>query len=164
MHGTTGGQARRATEAAHSKPTLVPARTVGHDSLFYPFEHHPKGAETFEVAPGILWARIPLPFRLNHVNIWLIREEQGWTVIDTGTANAEARAVWDLLLAGVLSGAPIVRQIATHGHTDHVGLAGWLYERSGGAPYHITLTEWLAGFDAARRGARAFPAGEPRVL
>ncbi|MFV0295200.1 MAG: MBL fold metallo-hydrolase [Hyphomicrobiaceae bacterium] len=113
------------------------------EGLTYVFDGHPSGAETMEVAPGILWARIPLPFRLNHVNVWLIRETDGWTIIDTGTSDPVARAVWDELLAGTLSGAPIVRLVATHGHTDHVGLAGWLHERSGGVPYHITLTEWL---------------------
>ncbi len=116
---------------------------AGARGLVYPFERHPRGAETIEVAPGILWARVPLPFRLNHVNVWLLREADGWTVVDTGTANPEARAVWERLFEGVLSGAPIVRQIATHGHTDHVGLAGWLWERSGHAPYHITMIEWL---------------------
>lgn len=113
-------------------------------SIDYPFDRIPKGAETIEVAPGILWARVPLPFRLNHVNVWLIRESEGWTLIDTGTANPEARAVWDGLFAGVLSGGRIVRHIATHGHTDHVGLSGWLGELSNGAPYHITLVEWLS--------------------
>jgi glyoxylase-like metal-dependent hydrolase (beta-lactamase superfamily II) len=113
-------------------------------SITYIYEQHPIGAETIEIAPGILWARIPLPFRLDHVNVWLLRESNGWTLIDTGTSDATARAVWDELLAGVLSGAPIVRMIATHGHTDHVGLAGWLFDRADGVPYHITLTEWLS--------------------
>ena len=110
----------------------------------YLHESYPKGVETIEVAPGILWVRVPLPFRLNHVNCWLIRETDGWTIIDTGTANKEAKVIWETLLAGLLSGAPIVRQIGTHGHTDHVGLAGWLFDLSGGAPYHITLVEWLS--------------------
>ncbi|MBS0243278.1 MAG: MBL fold metallo-hydrolase [Proteobacteria bacterium] len=121
---------------------VTPERPVA-TSLSYLRETPPAGAETFEVAPGILWARVPLPFRLNHVNVWLIRETDGWTVIDTGTSDPAARAVWDQLLAGPLSGAPIVRLVATHGHTDHVGLAGWLSERSGGPPYLITLTEWV---------------------
>lgn len=131
MHGTHG-TALRSAARLQSRP------------IHYPHEHHPKGAETIEVAPGILWARVPLPFRLNHVNCWLIREDDGWTIVDTGTANKAARAIWDELFKGVLSSAPIVRQIGTHGHTDHVGLAGWLFERSGGAPYHITLVEWLS--------------------
>ncbi len=137
----SGGKAGRAT--AHNSGTHPTTRNAA-DELRYLYAHHPKGAETLEVAPGILWARIPLPFRLNHVNVWLIREREGWTLIDTGTANAEARAIWEQLLAGVLKGAPIVRLIATHGHTDHVGLAGWLHDLAGGVPYHITLVEWLS--------------------
>ncbi len=131
MHGTHGSALSRS-----ARSLTLP--------IHYPHEQHPRGAETIEVAPGILWARVPLPFRLNHVNCWLIREQDGWTIIDTGTANKAARAIWDELFKGVLSGAPIVRQLATHGHTDHVGLAGWLFELSGGAPYHITLVEWLS--------------------
>lgn len=148
MHGTHGGTLRR--------PAQPPAT-----SIQYLYEQHPKGAETLEVAPGILWARVPLPFRLNHVNCWLIREEDGWTVVDTGTANKAARAIWDELFLGVLSSAPIVRQVATHGHTDHVGLAGWLFERSGGAPYHITLVEWLSA--TVRIDESRSPIGAPAL-
>lgn len=109
--------------------------------LRYPVEQHPTGAQTIEIAPGILWARIPLPFRLNHVNVWLLREADGWTLVDTGTADDEARAIWKELFSGVLSGGRVVRLVGTHGHTDHVGLAGWLHEMTE-APYHIALAEW----------------------
>jgi glyoxylase-like metal-dependent hydrolase (beta-lactamase superfamily II) len=148
MHGARDDTPERAALAAEFRgngdAVIEPEIAHPPPSLRYLHAHHPKGAETIEVAPGILWARIPLPFRLNHVNVWLIRETDGWTVIDTGTSDDAARAVWDALLAGPLSGAPIVRLVATHGHTDHVGLAGWLCDRSGGVPYLITLTEWLS--------------------
>jgi len=148
MHGTRGtGKSDAATGAEFrgNGDAVTDLEVREHPrSIRYLYEQHPLGAETIEVAPGILWARIPLPFRLNHVNVWLMRESHGWTVVDTGTSDDNARAVWDQLLAGPLSGAPIVHLIATHGHTDHVGLAGWLFERAGGVPYHITLTEWLA--------------------
>lgn len=144
--GRAGEAVREAGSAdpGEGAATVAPDGRTGPRALVYPFEQPPEGAETIEVAPGILWARIPLPFRLNHVNVWLLRERDGWTLIDTGTGNEACREVWQALLAGPLSGAPIVRLIATHGHTDHVGLAGWLGERSGGAPYHITLVEWLS--------------------
>lgn len=148
MHGSRGPTAGVGGSTAEFRgngdAVLDPEVRQQPKTITYLHDHHPVGAETIEVAPGILWARIPLPFRLNHVNVWLIREADGWTVIDTGTADPAARAVWDALLGGVLSGAPIVRMIATHGHTDHVGLAGWLSDRSGEPPYLITLTEWLA--------------------
>ena len=148
MHGTRGtdpGNAATAAEFRGNGDTVTDLEVREHPrSIRYVHEQHPTGAETIEIAPGILWARIPLPFRLNHVNVWLLREQDGWTVVDTGTSDDTARAVWDLLLAGPLSGAPIVRLVATHGHTDHVGLAGWLFDRAGGVPYLITLTEWLS--------------------
>lgn len=117
-------------------------RTDG--QLHYLRETPPKDAETFEVAPGILWVRLPLPFRLNHVNVWLLREADGWAIVDTGAGTPQAREIWEALLGGVLSGSRINRIICTHGHTDHIGLAGWLVERSGGAPFAATLVEWLA--------------------
>ena len=140
MHGTMGAPARQRSEGAAGVATGPAAKPV---PIRYPHEHHPRGAHTIEVAPGILWARVPLPFRLNHVNIWLIREADGWTTIDTGTANAEAKAIWTELFRTVLADAPVVRMIATHGHTDHVGLAGTLNAEAGAPPYHITLVEWL---------------------
>lgn len=148
MPGTKGNAQSKAATAAEFRgngDAVTDLELGGHPrTIRYLHEQHPLGAETIEVAPGILWARIPLPFRLNHVNVWLLREQNGWTVIDTGTSDPAARAVWDALLAGPLSSAPIVRLIATHGHTDHVGLAGWLHDRAGGVPYLITLTEWLS--------------------
>jgi glyoxylase-like metal-dependent hydrolase (beta-lactamase superfamily II) len=147
MHGSGRGNNTSPATAAEFRgngdAVLEADGLATHRGIRYLFEQHPIGPETIEVAPGILWARIPLPFRLNHVNVWLLRESDGWTVVDTGTSDDNARHVWDLLLAGPLSGAPIVRLVATHGHTDHVGLAGWLHDRAGGVPYHITMTEWL---------------------
>ena len=143
MHGI-GNRAERATALGDIIDVTDEAKRPEQKptTIRYLYEHHPLGAQTFEVAPGILWARVPLPFRLDHVNVWLIRDADGWTLIDTGTANDIARGVWQELLAGVLSGAPIVRLIATHGHTDHVGLAGWLHQIADEAPYHISLIEW----------------------
>lgn len=108
--------------------------------IVYLHETPPAGGATIEVAPGILWARMPLPFRLNHVNIWLLDDGDGWTLIDTGVQTEACRAIWETLLAG----RRINRLIATHGHTDHVGLAGWLVERAGDVPFWSTLTEWMS--------------------
>jgi len=81
------------------------------------------------MAPGILWARIALPFRLNHINVYLIDDGDGWAILDTGIGNDATRAAWDALAAGPLAGRRFTRLIVTHFHPDHIGLAGWLCER-----------------------------------
>lgn len=87
----------------------------------------PAFGETLEVAPGVLWARIALPFRLDHVNIYFLADHDGtWAIYDTGIDNAHARAQWLALLEGPMKGARFSRLICSHGHPDHIGLAGWL--------------------------------------
>ncbi len=110
--------------------------------LQFPWADVPAPGAVREVAPGILWARLPLPFRLNHVNVWLIDEGDGWTVIDTGCATPQIIAAWETLLAGPMRGCRVTRVVATHGHVDHIGLAGWLVERFG-ADFTATFAEWV---------------------
>jgi glyoxylase-like metal-dependent hydrolase (beta-lactamase superfamily II) len=97
--------------------------------LVFPFPVAPEPGKVIEVAPGILWVRIPLPFRLNHVNVYLIDDGDGWAVLDTGLGNDATRAVWEALLAGPLSGRRLTRLIVTHFHPDDIGLAGWFAQR-----------------------------------
>ena len=99
--------------------------------LVFPVVEPPAPGQLVEMAPGILWARIPLPFRLNHINVYLIDDGKGWAVLDTGIGNDATRAIWDALTAGPLAGRPLTRLIVTHFHPDHIGLAGWLCERHG---------------------------------
>jgi glyoxylase-like metal-dependent hydrolase (beta-lactamase superfamily II) len=99
--------------------------------LAFPFPEAPVVGATREVAPGVLWTRIPLPFRLNHVNIYLIEDGDGWAVLDTGIGDIATREVWEALAAGPLAGRRLTRLIVTHFHPDHIGLAGWLCERFG---------------------------------
>jgi glyoxylase-like metal-dependent hydrolase (beta-lactamase superfamily II) len=98
-------------------------------SLVFPVAEPPAPGQVIEVAPGILWARIPLPFRLNHINVYLIDDGKGWAVLDTGLGNDATRAIWNALTEGPLAGRPLTRLIVTHFHPDHIGLAGWLCER-----------------------------------
>jgi len=100
-------------------------------SLHFPFTDIPKTGEVVEVAPGLLWTRIPLPFRLDHVNIYLIEDDDGWAVVDTGVADDATRSVWRALISGPLAGRRLTRLIVTHYHPDHIGLAGWLCEEFG---------------------------------
>jgi glyoxylase-like metal-dependent hydrolase (beta-lactamase superfamily II) len=98
-------------------------------TLRHPHPAPPEMGEAIEVARGVLWARLPLPFRLNHINLYFIEEGDGWAVVDTGIATDAGRAAWDALLAGPLRGRRLTRLIVTHAHPDHIGLAGWLAER-----------------------------------
>jgi glyoxylase-like metal-dependent hydrolase (beta-lactamase superfamily II) len=111
------------------------------ESLQFPFSEAPQTGEVIEAAPGILWARLKLPFRLNHVNIYLIEDGDGFAVIDTGIGNDATRAAWEQLLAGPLKGRPLTQLIVTHYHPDHVGLAGWMVERFG-LPLSMSATEY----------------------
>lgn len=107
----------------------------------YPFETIPQPGEVQEVAPGILWLRMPLPFRLNHINLWLLEDGDGWTLVDTGMAMDEARQAWLEIIDNRLGGKPINRIIVTHFHSDHAGLAGWLTDRFGSQLW-MSETEW----------------------
>lgn len=113
-------------------------RAVG---IRYPYEAPPAEGEAVEVAPGILWMRLPLPMALDHVNIYALDDGDAWTVIDTGFDSKKGRAIWERLLAGPLAGKPVGRVVATHHHPDHIGLAGWLQAR--GAELLTTRTAWL---------------------
>jgi glyoxylase-like metal-dependent hydrolase (beta-lactamase superfamily II) len=115
-------------------------------SLDYPFPSPPEPGRVVEVAPGVLWVRIPLPFRLNHVNVYLIDDGDGWAVLDTGIGNDATRAVWEALMAGPLAGRRLTRLIVTHFHPDHIGLAGWLCERFA-LPLLTSQTSYLASLN-----------------
>src|SRR4051812_39340463 len=112
------------------------------DDLTYPFAEPPVPGEVKAVAPGILWVRIPLPFRLNHVNVFLMEDGDGWAILDTGIGNDETRATWEALVRGPLRGRRLTRLIVTHFHPDHIGLAGWLCERFD-LPLQMSQTSYL---------------------
>jgi glyoxylase-like metal-dependent hydrolase (beta-lactamase superfamily II) len=111
--------------------------------LFYPMGRWtPVPGALHEVAPGVFWLRMPLPFSLDHINLWVLDDGDSWTLVDTGLNAADCKDVWRGLLAGSLAGRPIGRVIVTHYHPDHLGLAGWLCYKTG-APLWITRTEYL---------------------
>ncbi|MFQ5623144.1 MAG: MBL fold metallo-hydrolase [Paracoccaceae bacterium] len=110
--------------------------------ITFPFAEAPAEGEVREVAPGVLWTRLPLPMKLDHVNVFALDDGDGWTIVDTGFDTGRARAIWEALLGGPLSGKPVRRVIVTHHHPDHVGLAGWFQSVRGTGTW-ATRTAWL---------------------
>jgi glyoxylase-like metal-dependent hydrolase (beta-lactamase superfamily II) len=111
-------------------------------TLVYPHSQPPAPGRLIEVATGVQWFRLPLPYRLDHVNIYLIQDTDGWTVLDTGLGTDACRETWEAVLSGPLSGQRLTSMIVTHYHPDHVGLAGWLAERCG-LPLSMPRPEYL---------------------
>jgi glyoxylase-like metal-dependent hydrolase (beta-lactamase superfamily II) len=125
--------------------------------LAYPFSDTiPPLGEAIEVAPGLLWLRMPLPFALDHINLWLLEDDidgrRGWSLIDSGAGTDASRAAWQQLFSGAMADRPLLRVFATHCHPDHVGLSGWLCERFE-APFWTSAAE----FAFARMMAAALP-------
>ncbi|MEL7080381.1 MAG: MBL fold metallo-hydrolase [Pseudomonadota bacterium] len=110
--------------------------------LRYPWADPPAHGTATEVADGVLWFRLPLPMKLDHVNIYALDDGDGWTVIDTGFASNKTKEIWRTMMEGPLDGKPVMRAVVTHHHPDHVGLAGWL-QTEFGASLLTTRTAWL---------------------
>lgn len=106
-----------------------------------PFVTPPEPGKAVEIAPGVLWLRLPLPMALDHVNSFAFDEGDSWTIVDTGLDSRKGRAIWEAVLSGPLAGKPVTRVLATHHHPDHIGLAGWF--QSQGADLITTRTAWL---------------------
>ncbi|MFM2240277.1 MAG: hypothetical protein RJA69_1651 [Pseudomonadota bacterium] len=100
-----------------------------------------------QVAPGVFWVRMGLPFALNHINLWLLRDEldgqPGWTVVDCCIDRPDSRAQWEGIFLQAMQALPILRVIVTHMHPDHIGLAHWLCERFQ-APMWISATDFFS--------------------
>ena len=124
--------------------------------LDYPFaDTLPAIGEALEVAPGVRWVRMGLPFALNHVNLWLVDDGDGWAVIDCGIANDATRAAWEQVFVNALDGRPVTRVIVTHCHPDHVGLAQWLCER-----WEVSLWMTVGEYGFARMMSAGLPGAD----
>ena len=129
----------------------------------------PQAGDSIEVGPGVRWLRMPLPFALDHINLWLLRDEldvtdgsmPGWSVVDCGMADECTRSAWEQVFATQLLGLPVLRVIATHMHPDHVGLAHWLTQRwsrpasPAGEAFDCRLWMSATEYAAARLGSRS---------
>ena len=138
----------------------APTRDQLEARLHYPLgDSLPAPGRAREVAPGVKWVRMPLPFALDHINLWLLRDRidgrEGWTVVDTCIARDEIRAQWEQVFAGELDGLPVLRVIVTHMHPDHIGLASWLCERWSSDGGECTLWCSATDYNMARIGSQS---------
>lgn len=135
------------TLASESKtvPGIDGTAVSDQGSLTYPFDGRPGDGEVMEMRPGVLWLRMPVPIPgLDYINLWLIEESEGWTLIDTGFKSSRLQKIWDQVVEQHLKTKPITRILCTHFHPDHLGLAGWLQQKFG-AELWMTFGEWSFG-------------------
>jgi glyoxylase-like metal-dependent hydrolase (beta-lactamase superfamily II) len=116
-------------------------------SLQYPWPQTPAPGTTLEVAPGVRWLGMPLPFQLDHINLWLLDDEGGRAVVDTGIADTRTRDLWERILPKA-----VTRVILTHYHPDHAGNAAWLCQRFG-VDMWTTQGEYLTAHAVRSSGA-----------
>ena len=135
--------------------------------LTYPLgDALPPPGTALDVAPGIRWVRMGLPFALDHINLWLLRDEidgqRGWTIVDSGIGDDATKASWEAVFAAHLDGLPVLRLIVTHFHPDHMGLAHWLTEKwqcrlwMSATDYHLARIASTATVGMGGEAAAAF--------
>lgn len=112
--------------------------------LNYPYGNgwSPEIGEPFKITDGVYQLRMPLPFAPGHINLWLLEDGDGWTVVDTGIDTDECKAIWNRVFDGLFQGRPIKQVAVTHMHADHLGLAGWLTEQFN-CPLWMTREEFF---------------------
>ena len=111
----------------------------------YPLATRPKDGEALEVKEGLLWVRMPIPIKgLDYINLYLIEDENGWTMVDSGFNSDLIKELWENIFQTKLKGKPVTRLICTHFHPDHMGLAGWITDRWN-IPLTMTFSEWTFG-------------------
>ncbi|MBF5058000.1 hypothetical protein Y5W_03294 [Alcanivorax sp. 521-1] len=110
-------------------------------ALQYPFTEPPASGHRIQVAPGVHWLHFPLPFSLDHINLWLLEDGDDWTLVDTGFGSRATRELWRAAFDSALDGRPIRRILVTHYHPDHIGQAAWLAGHFQ-APVWMTEGEW----------------------
>jgi glyoxylase-like metal-dependent hydrolase (beta-lactamase superfamily II) len=97
--------------------------------LKYPFPDIPAAGEVTPVAEGVFWLRMPMPLGIDHINLWLLADGEGWTIVDTGIRSRRVQEIWEGLFSGFMGDRVVKRLICTHHHPDHFGLAGWICAR-----------------------------------
>lgn len=135
-------------------PQIAPTTEASTTTVSYPWgETLPAVGEQLTLRRGLHWVRMPMPFALNHINLWVLddhadgsdSEAPGWTVVDAGVATEAIRSAWQALFAGPLADRPLSRMLVTHMHPDHVGNAQWLIDQFSAPQQPARL--WMSAAD-----------------
>ncbi|MCG8317502.1 MAG: MBL fold metallo-hydrolase [Pseudomonadales bacterium] len=110
-------------------------------SLDYPYQDAPEKHQSVTIHSHVKWVRSPLPFSLASINCYLLKDGDGWCVVDTGMNGQNSIDTWESIIDTQLDGKPITRVIVTHHHPDHIGLAGWFCEKFQ-VPFYTTELEY----------------------
>ncbi|MBK8323615.1 MAG: MBL fold metallo-hydrolase [Betaproteobacteria bacterium] len=133
-----------ASPARRQSPPLIGEALWPRRERTHPVRYHEADialATPVAIAEGILLVRLPLPFALNHINVYLVDEGDGWTIVDCGLDTPASRESWEAVFAHrSVCDRAVRRIVVTHHHPDHVGLAGWLAGRFG-VPMAMTAGE-----------------------
>jgi len=135
------------------------------DPVRYEYAFQPEIGKAVDILPGLKWLRLPLPFMLGHINVWLLRDGDGWAIVDTGIHTSVTRNTWENVFSAQLDHAPVSRVLVTHLHPDHAGCAGWLCEQFD-VELYMTRDEYLlcrilvsdTGLPAPKEGRRFYRA------
>jgi glyoxylase-like metal-dependent hydrolase (beta-lactamase superfamily II) len=137
------------TQAATEKKPEHPGDPTG---LRYPLAGVPEPGQALPVIAGVRWLRMPLPFALDHINLWLLEDGDGWTIVDCGYTSDATRSAWEAIARDVIGTRPVHRIVVTHYHPDHLGMAHWL-TRTFGAEIWMTQAEYLTAHAVWDNGA-----------
>ena len=144
----------RATRSClHENEQMLPEKP----KLRYPFPEPPASGTMKEVMPGVHWIRMPLPFKLDHINLWALNDGKDWALVDTGMRNDETVRVWRDLLGGAREPKALTRVFVTHMHPDHIGMAGWLTRKLGARLWMTRLEYMVCRVMASDSGREAPP-------
>ncbi|MDP6377052.1 MAG: MBL fold metallo-hydrolase [Pseudomonadales bacterium] len=118
--------------------------------LTYPYDKHPEPGETLEIAEGVRWLTMPMGGSLNHINLYLLEDSDGWWVVDTGLSIAQTADLWHQVFDKELGGKPVKAVVCTHFHPDHIGQSSMITDHFR-CPLYMTRSEYYQ--------ARAFSGG-----
>ena len=121
-------------------------------SLQYPYSNHPTPGTTVELADGVHWLTMPMGDSLTHINLYLLEDDDGFFVIDTGLPSPEVKDLWFQIFNTVHRNKPVKGVICTHMQPDHIGQAGMITNHFR-CPLYMTRAEYYQ--------ARSFTSGAP---